>query len=169
MPKKLAGYWKAALFFAGLIVFAFEIHACEKNPAESEDKISGTWKFFAFSSVFSPLGGSYQTVETTLQLAQNGKAISGSHVQVKVVFCAIDSPPQVPQLPPPGGCFPHNYPEGPLSGSLNGARIVLEFNDDGDPELERFEGEVQGDKIQGDSSGSPLASSSTWSAERVKQ
>lgn len=119
------------------------------NGSGSNAEVSGTWEFRSSGGSASLFSSGSASVTSTLQLTVNGGSLTGSHSNTvrRSNFCSDF-----------GGCFysSSRIPRGEVQGSVSGQSVVLQFNTDGDSELERYEGTVSGDRIEGDG----------WSAEK---
>jgi len=119
------------------------------NGSGSNAEVSGTWEFRSSGGSASLFSSGSASVTSTLQLTVNGGSLTGSHSNTvrRSNFCSDF-----------GGCFysSSRIPRGEVQGSLSGQTVVLQFNTDDDPELERYEGTVSGGRIEGDG----------WSAEK---
>lgn len=113
-------------------------------PPPASLDVSGTWDFHEAKSG----GGSSLVVTSTLELNQSGTRISGSHRDTRSLSNTCV----------PGGCFTEEefVPDGPVTGTISGSAIVLEFSIDNSGGVERLEGTVNGSAMSG-----PY-----WSAER---
>lgn len=105
------------------------------EPVTTVD-VTGVWQFDrSFSTQFGAT-----KITATLDLQQEGKQITGSHRNGRFesslcsVVCTSDF---------------RDVADGPVSGSVSGSNVVLEFNADDLGEIDRFEGTVTGDTIQG--------------------
>jgi len=119
------------------------------NGSGSNADVSGTWEFRSSGGSASLFSSGSASVTSTLQLTESAGSLSGSHTNTvrRSNFCSDF-----------GGCFysSSRIPRGEVQGSVSGQSVVLLFNTDGDSELERYEGTVSGDRIEGDG----------WSAEK---
>lgn len=105
---------------------------------ETAVDVSGTWQF---RRLFSTQFGATE-ITAVLELTQDGSRLSGTsrNGTYKSSLCAL------------GSCFPdfRGVTSGSVSGSVNGTRVVLEFNADDLGEIDRFEGTIVNGSIEGD-------------------
>ena len=111
----------------------------DRPPNDSVTDITGSWRFD------SSFRGSNNLSTANLSLTMDGTSVSGTHTNTKHAY----------QLPcdPIVGCIGAGtitpVPDGPVTGNVQGTTVVLEFNADGEGEIDRFEGAVDGDKMSG--------------------
>ncbi len=119
------------------------------NGSGSNADVSGTWEFRSSTGSASQFSSGSGSVTATLSLTQSGGSLTGSHANTvrRSSFCSDFA-----------GCYhsSERIPQGAVQGSVSEQSVVLQFNTDEDPELERYEGTVSGGRIEGNG----------WSAEK---
>lgn len=116
----------------------------EPNGDGAAVDITGIWQFE--STVFQGEyldGGVGTTITAVLELEQDGAAISGTH---------RDGTVRKSQCWYLDGCnlSTTSVPAGTVQGTVHGSTVVLTFNADGEGQIDRHEGTLKGDSIQGE-------------------
>ena len=154
MPRRSPSLW--TLFIAAALVLACGGDSgSEPDPDPGPDSpdapsadVTGTWELSGSTPADPSLGGG-TTLETTVELEQEGSVISGTHsnTRKKTLTCITGY-----------GCVYSidHYAPGPVTGEIEGTSVTLDLSLDG--ATVRFEGTVAGDESEIDGDG--------WSAHR---